>query len=155
MKMFALLLGLWLVLNESVAPADVLLGAFVALLATAVYARLDPQAPRWRRPAAAARLAASFIADMVRSNFAVARIVLGLAGARRTAGFITLPLTLRHPAGLAAMACIVTSTPGTTWVRYERDENQLTIHVLDLVDEAAWIELFKQRYEAALLEIFE
>lgn len=155
MKLFLLLLALWLVLNESVAPADVLLGAGIALLATAAFARLEPGAASARRPAAVAGLAGSFIADMVRSNFAVARIVLGLGGPKRTAGFLTMPLELRHPAALAVLACIVTSTPGTSWVRYERAEGRLTIHVLDLVDEEAWIALFKSRYERRLMEIFQ
>ena len=50
---------------------------------------------------------------------------------------------------------IITATPGTTWVRYDRAAGVVTIHVLDLVDEQAWIRLFKQRYERHLLEIFE
>lgn len=155
MKLFILLFLLWLLLNESASPGDLLLGAAVALLGTAAFKRLEPNAPALRRPAAVARLISTFLADMVRSNFAVARIVLGMGGAKRTAGFLTMPLELKHPAGLAAMACIVTSTPGTSWVRYERAEGRLTIHVLDLVDEQAWIELFKERYEKRLMEIFE
>ena len=155
MKLFFLLLALWLVLNESVAPADVLVGSAVALLGTAAFARLEPEAPRLRRPTAALGLLVAFLADMVRSNFAVARIVLGLGRRSRTAGFIAFRLELRHPAGLAAMACMVTSTPGTSWVRYEAADGRLTLHVLDLEDEAAWIALFKQRYEKRLMEIFE
>ena len=53
------------------------------------------------------------------------------------------------------VACIITATPGTSWVRYDRAAGVVTIHVLDLVDEQAWIRLFKQRYERRLLEIFE
>ena len=155
MKLFVLLLALWMVLNESGAPADLLVGAAFALLGTVAFARLEPSAPRWGRPATVGRLLATFLADMVHSNFAVARIVLGFGRGNRTPGFLTMPLELRHPAGLAAMACIVTSTPGTSWVRYDPGQGQVTIHVLDLVDEAAWIALFKQRYERPLLEIFE
>ena len=155
MRLFIVLLALWLVLGESLAPADVLLGAGFALLGTLAFARLEPRAPRWRRPRAVASLIATFLADMVRSNFAVARIVLGLGGRERTSEFITLPLEMRSPAGLAALACIVTATPGTMWVRYESAESRLTIHVFDLVDQAAWTALFKQRYERRLMEIFE
>jgi multicomponent K+:H+ antiporter subunit E len=155
MRLYLLLLGLWLVLNESVAPVDVLLGMVFALLAMVTFSRLEPHAPRWGRPSALAGLLAAFIADMVRSNIAVARIVLGLGGRARNAGFVTVPLELRDPAALAALACIVTSTPGTSWVRYDPAEGRLLIHVLDLVDAAAWIALFKQRYERRLMEIFE
>jgi multicomponent K+:H+ antiporter subunit E len=63
-------------------------------------------------------------------------------------------LDLRHPGGLAVLACIVTATPGTSWARYDATRNVLTLHVLDLVDEGAWVTQFKQRYEKALMEIF-
>jgi multicomponent K+:H+ antiporter subunit E len=99
-------------------------------------------------------LLALFIDDVVRSNVAVARIVLGLHPGKRTAGFLTLPLELRDPRGLAVLACIVTATPGTSWARYDAARNAVTIHMLDLVDADAWIGEFKARYERRLLEIF-
>lgn len=156
MKLFLALLALWLVLNESLAPGHWLLGAVLALGGVAVYSRLQPAAGRVRnRPLAALQLLGLVLADIVRSNLAVARIVLGLGAGKRTAGFLALPLGLRHPGALAVVACIITATPGTTWVRYDRAAGVVTIHVLDLVDEQAWIRLFKQRYERYLLEIFE
>jgi len=91
----------------------------------------------------------------VRSNIAVARIVLSPATRQRVAGFLSMPLELRHPGGLAVMACIITATPGTSWARHDAARNIVTIHVLDLVDEEEWIRTFKQRYERRLQEIFE
>ena len=79
MRLFLALLALWLVLNESLAPGQVLLGAALALGGVAVYSRLQPPANRVRnRPGAALRLLGLVVADIVRSNLAVARIVLGL-----------------------------------------------------------------------------
>jgi multicomponent K+:H+ antiporter subunit E len=156
MKLFLALLALWLVLNESFTPGHWLLGAVLALGGVAVYSRLQPAGNRLRnRPLAVLRLLGLVLADIVRSNVAVARIVLGLAASGRTAGFLSLPLELRHPGALAVLACIITATPGTTWVRYDRAAGVVTIHVLDLVDEQAWVRLFKERYESRLLEIFE
>jgi len=156
MKLFLTLFALWLVLNESLAPGHLLLGAAIALAGVALYDRLQPAAnPVRNRPGAALLLLGLVLADVVRSNFAVARIVLGLGAHSRTAGFLSLPLELRHPGGLAVVACIITATPGTSWVRYDRAANVITIHVLDLVDEQAWIRQFKQRYERHLMEIFE
>ena len=155
MKLFLLLLVLWLLLNQSLGAADVLTGAAVALTCTLGYARL--RAPGRRVPSRAwcvIQLLGLVLADIVRSNLAVARIVLGLHRARRTAGFLTMPLETSDPRALAALACIVTATPGTSWARYDRTRNALTIHVFDLVDEEQWIRLFKQRYERRLLEIF-
>jgi multicomponent K+:H+ antiporter subunit E len=156
MKLFFTLFALWLILNESLAPGHLLLGAAIALAGVAVYNRLQPAANRVRnRPGAALSLLALVFADIVRSNVAVALIVLGLGARSRSAGFISMPLELRHPAGLAVVACIITATPGTSWVRYDSAANTLTIHMLDLVDTDDWVRLFKQRYERRLMEIFE
>ncbi|HYI87682.1 MAG TPA: Na+/H+ antiporter subunit E [Burkholderiales bacterium] len=156
MKLFLALFALWLILNESLAPGHLLLGAVLALGGVALYSRLQPAANHMRnRPLAVLRLLGLVLADIVRSNVAVARIVLGLGASKRTATFLSLPLELRHPGALAVVACIITATPGTTWVRYDRAAGVVTIHVLDLVDEQAWIRLFKERYEICLLEIFE
>jgi multicomponent K+:H+ antiporter subunit E len=151
----AALLAMWLVLNESVAPAQVLAGGVLALAGGRILALLQPPAGRTRlRAIAAAELLWLVFLDIVRSNFAVARIVLGLAGRGRVAGFLTLPLEVRHPGALAVLACIITATPGTSWARYDAARNVVTIHVLDLVDEQAWIRQFKERYERPLKEIF-
>ena len=155
MKLFLLLLALWLVLNESLSAAHLLLGAVLALGGVAVFSRLQPETrPVRMRLVAALRLLGMVFADIVRSNIAVARIVLELGARQRTAGFLALPLELRHPGALAVMACIITATPGTSWVSYDSAANVVTIHVLDLVDEDEWIGQFKQRYERLLMEIF-
>jgi multicomponent K+:H+ antiporter subunit E len=96
------------------------------------------------------------LADVVRSNIAVARIILGFTGRREIhSGFVHIPLDLRDPHGLGALAMIVTATPGTVWAGLSPNDDVLTLHVLDLRDEQAWIDLIKGRYEARLLRIFE
>ncbi|WP_211242685.1 Na+/H+ antiporter subunit E, partial [Halopseudomonas bauzanensis] len=37
-------------------------------------------------------------------------------GGRLNSQFIRIPLDLRDPHGLAVLACIINSTPGTVWV---------------------------------------
>ena len=66
-----------------------------------------------------------------------------------------IPLDIRNPYGLALLACIITSTPGTLWVNFDAQKGVLMIHVLDLIDEGEWIRTIKGRYERLLLEIFE
>jgi multicomponent K+:H+ antiporter subunit E len=155
MRIFVAVLLLWLVLNESFAPGQVLLGAVVAFLGTTALDRLAPRRRGARRPLVALRLLGAVAADVVRSNVAVAGIVLGLARRNRVAGFLHMPVAVRSPEALATMACIVTATPGTSWVRYDPDAHRVTIHVLDLVDADEWIRDFKERYERRLQEIFE
>jgi multicomponent K+:H+ antiporter subunit E len=150
------LLAMWLLLNATLAPVHILLGLVLGLVGGRILARLQPPAGRVRlRAAALAALLWLFFLDIVRSNVAVLRIVFHPAIRGRTSGFLSLPLELRHPGGLAILACIITATPGTSWARYDAASNVLTIHVLDLVDEQAWITQFKERYERRLMEIFQ
>jgi multicomponent K+:H+ antiporter subunit E len=147
------LLVLWLLLNGP-SVGHILLGGTVALIGGWAFAVLEPPKMRLRRPLTVLRLAAFVFADIVRSNVAVARIILGLQPRRWTSGFVDIPLQLRDPYGLAALACIITSTPGTLWVDFNEASGTLTIHVLDLVDETEWVRTIKRRYERLLLEIF-
>jgi multicomponent K+:H+ antiporter subunit E len=150
------LTSMWLLLNGTLAFGHILLGLFLALLMVHGFRVMRPLQPSLRRPQVALLLLWRVFVDIVRSNVAVARIVLGLNGKRELhSGFLEVPLDLRDPHGLAALATIITSTPGTVWVDLSRDGTTLTLHLLDLRDEKAWIDTIKQRYERLLMEIFE
>ena len=150
------LAAIWLLISATLAPAHIVLGLALGIVGGLILARLQPPAGRvGLRAAALAALLWLFFVDVVRSNIAVLRIVLHPAIRGRTSGFLSLPLELRHPGGLAILACIITATPGTSWARYDAAGNVLTIHMLDLVDEQAWIAQFKDRYERRLMEMFQ
>jgi multicomponent K+:H+ antiporter subunit E len=149
------LLVLWLLLNKALSFGHIVLGGIVALVGLWAFMALDPASVRVRRFGAILRLALLVIADIVRSNIAVGRIILGLAGRGHRSGFVDIPLDLRNPYGLAILACIITATPGTLWVNFDEAKATLMIHVLDLIDESEWIRTIKGRYERLLLEIFE
>ncbi len=148
------LFGLWLLLNQSLSSGHILLGGVVGLVGGWSLERLALPKMRLRRPGVICRLGASVLKDILLSNIAVARIVLGLGRRGWTSGFVEIPLELRDPYGLAALACIITSTPGTLWADFDPANGVLTIHVLDLVDRSEWIRTIKERYERPLLEIF-
>jgi multicomponent K+:H+ antiporter subunit E len=147
-------LAFWLLLNQSLSLGHLLLGAAAGLIGGWSLAALKQPKARPRRLATMVRLAGLVFADIVRSNIAVARIILGLEHRGYTSGFVEIPLELRDPYGLAILACIITSTPGTLWVEFDATTGMLTIHVLDLIDKTTWIRTIKGRYERALLEIF-
>jgi multicomponent K+:H+ antiporter subunit E len=154
-RLSAALLALWLLLNQSVGASHIALGVVLGFLAPLVMANLEVPRAGWRRPGAVVRLACWVFADIVRSNIAVAKIILRPGPLCHTSGFVTIPLELRSPNGLAALACIITATPGTIWVRLDSAEGLLVIHVLDVIDENTWIQTIKNRYERLLMEIFE
>lgn len=146
---------LWLLLQQSLSPGQIVLGVAIALFASRGMVALRPEKPRIRFTSAIPRLALIVFTDIVRSNIAVGRIILTRGNPRRTSGFIHLPLDMRNRYGLAVLGIIITATPGTLWMQYDSARSVLLVHVLDLVDEDAWIRLIKQRYERLLMDIFE
>lgn len=149
------LLIFWLLLQQSLGLGHILLGTLIALLAGRALAALQPPRPRIRKPLKIIQLMILVAADVLRSNLAVARIVIQGRRREQTAGFLLLPLELRDRSALAVLSCIITATPGSAWLEYDAARGTVLIHVLDLVDEEAWIALIKQRYERLLLEIFQ
>lgn len=153
--MSAAVLVMWLLLEETLTPSAVLVGAILALLIPRTLAWLDVAPLRLHSFKAVFALIGMVAVDVIRSNIAVARVILFQRHRDHFSGFIHVPMHLRNPQGLALLAIILTCTPGTLWVQYDSGRGRLLLHVLDLVDEDVWIRLIKGRYERLLMEIFE
>jgi multicomponent K+:H+ antiporter subunit E len=150
----AALFVMWLLLNQ-VSIGHVVLGAVIALLAAKAMTALEPAKPRIRRWDQIPVLVAVVLVDILKSNIAVAGLILRGRRRQKTSGFLAIPLELKDRTGLAVLACIITSTPGTAWVDYHSGRNELLIHVLDLTDPEGLTDQIKQSYERRLMEIFE
>ncbi|MFK3820266.1 Na+/H+ antiporter subunit E [Pseudomonas sp. NPDC089407] len=149
------LFGLWLLLNLSVSPGNLLLGAALGVLAPLLMAPLRPQHAHIRRPLVIARLIGRVGIDVIVSNLLVARGVLRAGKQPPHSAFVHIPLALRDPHGLAALSMITTVVPGTVWSELALDRSVLLLHVFELDDEAAFIQHFKDTYERPLMEIFQ
>lgn len=149
----AVLLVLWLMLNSTLAPAHLLLGAFLGWSIPLLSSRLLGRNVRLHRPLLAVRLLLTVMMDIVIANLTVARLVLGPRSALRPA-FIQVPVDLREPYAVFTLACIITLTPGTVSSRLSEDRKWLLVHALDVNDEASLIAEIRQRYELPLKEIF-
>jgi multicomponent K+:H+ antiporter subunit E len=144
----------WMTIN-SFSLGHLLLGTVVAMIASWAMASLRPPKPRIRNWHLLIKLIFIVIYDIIRSNIAVASLILFQRSRTTRAGFITVPLDLRDPMGLAVLAVLLTATPGSAWLEYNSSQGTLLIHVLDEVSEAHWQNLIKSRYEKLLMEIFE
>lgn len=151
----AFLFAAWLLLNQSIAAGHLLLGGVLAVVLPALLRRLDLPAPRICNHHLLVVLLGRVAWDIVRSNLSVFLIILSGRSREVTSGFVRVPLLLTNGYGLAILACIITSTPGTLWISYEAEERVLLIHVFDLVDEEGWIRTVRDRYERPLREVFE
>ncbi|MHB2266954.1 Na+/H+ antiporter subunit E [Aliihoeflea sp. PC F10.4] len=145
---------MWLLLG-GFTPGHLVLSIIIGIACTHGLAALGEKSLKVRRWLLIPKLLGIVLYDIVRSNIAVARIILSGPKRARTSGFITIPLKVRHPSALAILSIILTSTPGTAWLDYNSARGELLIHVFDLVHPDEWIELIGKRYERLLLEIFE
>jgi multicomponent K+:H+ antiporter subunit E len=146
---------LWLVLNQSMSPGQLLIGVLLGIFGPLWSASLRPSPVRLHNLPAAIRLTLCVGKDVVMSNLQVGR---GVWRSRRRplhSAFLHIPLALRDPNGLAALAIITTVVPGTVWSELAVDRSALLLHVFDVEDEQGYIAYFKQRYERPLMEIFE
>ena len=150
----ALLLLMWLVLQQSIGLGQILLGGAVAVAAALAAAPILPERVSFRRPLSLLQLVVVAGIDIIRSNIAVLLILIN-PRAEPSAGFIKMELQLTNQFGLAVLACLLTATPGSAWLEYDGERNTVLIHVLDLIDKDAWVATVRHRYERLLLEIFE
>lgn len=148
-----LLLAAWLLLNRTLEPGHLVLGAVLAVALPMVIDPLVGPFPRVRRPSRIARLAAVVAYDIVMSNIEVARRILGPQSALRP-GFVRVPIVITDPHAVATLAGIITMTPGTLTCAVAPDGRSLLVHALHLEDADALVADIKSRYEQPLQEIF-
>ncbi|MDR0280797.1 MAG: Na+/H+ antiporter subunit E [Paucimonas sp.] len=146
---------LWLVLNLSISPGNIILAALLGILAPLLMAPLRPLRAHIRSPGTIIRLILRVGADVVVSNLQVLFSIWRLGSKPPRSRFVHIPLDLRDAHGLAALSMITTVIPGTVWSELALDRSVLLLHVFDLDDEAHFIEHFKSTYERPLMEIFE
>lgn len=148
------LLVLWLVLQQSAGLGHILFGGVIAIAVSMAASAIIPERIVIRRPLKFIWLIVVAGLDIIRSNLAVMSVLFH-PRPNPTAGFIEMDLTLKNPFALAILAVILTATPGSAWLEYDRARSTVLIHVFDLVDEEEWVATVKKRYEALLLEIFQ
>ena len=153
-KMSLTLLILWLVLNSTLAPAHLLLGALIGWVIPLGTNRLWARDVDLHRLGVATRLLGIVLYDILIANLAVARLILGPVSKLRPA-FIQVPLDLKEPYAIWTLASIITLTPGTVSSVLSEDRRTLLVHALDVDNVDEVIAQIKERYETPLREIFE
>lgn len=149
------LMALWLLLNDTISPGHLLMALLLGLAVPLLAKPLRPTPVRLRRPGVALRLLGRVSIDVLAWNWRVLRGTLARGARIPQGGFVTVPLDLRDPNGLAALAAIMCVIPGTIWSELALDRSALRVHLFELADAQVEIALIKQRYERPLMEIFE
>ena len=149
-----LLVVIWLLLVNTLAPGHLLLGSLLAILIpmfTQAFWSDRPQRVRlWRLTVFVLRL----IGDIVVANIQVAKLILGPQRNLQPA-FIHYPLELHSEFAITLLASTISLTPGTVTANVDMASHSLLIHTLYVDDEDALRHQIQQRYEMPLKEIFE
>ena len=91
------LFAFWLLLNQSLHAAHLLLGLVLGLLIPLLTRSLRPLPVRIRRPAVVLRLLLTVLYDSLQSNVAVTRMLLRAGPRRHPSAFVPVELDLRWP----------------------------------------------------------
>ena len=149
-----ILAGLWLLLVNSVAPGQIVLGLLLGWAIPFFTLRFWPDKVRIRKPLTLLRFIGVVLLDIVLANLTVARLILGSPQRLRPA-FVAVPLDLQTDLAISLLASTITLTPGTLSAWLSPDRKVLLVHALDVEDSAALIASIKQRYEKPLKEVLE
>ena len=151
----AALLALWLALARSTSVGNIVIGVLLAITIPLLTSTLRPDRVHVRRPLVVVRYILRVGLDVIRSNGQVAWGVITFRRRPARSRFVVIPLDLRDPVGLAALAMVTTVVPGTVWSELAFDRSAMLLHVWDVAEEEAFVTYFKDRYEKPLREIFE
>ena len=144
---------LWLVLNESASLGHIALASILGMSIPWILQVFNTTTTVIRNPVAIAKLFGVVFKDVVVSNIDVAKLILGAPDKIR-ARFFWVPLSIQSDTGIAALASVITMTPGTLSAQLSNDRRFLLIHTISLSDDTELIDSIKTRYETPLTEIF-
>ncbi|MBY6065958.1 Na+/H+ antiporter subunit E [Leisingera aquaemixtae] len=145
----------WLLMVNRWSLNSLVFGFMLGVIIPFVTQPYWPNRPNLRRPLKIAEYILVVLMDIIQANIIVARIVLFKPNADRRPNWITIPLELKTPEAITALAGTITMTPGTLSADVSDEGHALLVHCLDAPNPDAVRDEIKQRYERRLMEIFE
>ncbi len=149
-----LIVVVWILLN-GVSWSSALLGLVLGVAIPRFTSAYWPDRPRIRNPLMIVEYVAIVLWDIVVANFQVAYLILFRRGDTLRSRFVTVPLDLKTPEAITALAGTITMTPGTVSADLSGDGRALLVHCLETDNPEATVAAIKSRYETRLQRIFE
>ncbi|MDO8933789.1 MAG: Na+/H+ antiporter subunit E [Rhodocyclaceae bacterium] len=144
----------WLLLNNSAAPGQIVLGLLLGWAIPVFTLPFWPEQVRIRHRRTLLRFAGVVLFDILVANLKVAWLILGQPRSLRPA-FVVVPLDVRDDLAISVLANTICLTPGTVSAHLSEDRHSLLVHALDVDDQDELVATIKARYEAPLKEILE
>lgn len=148
------LLLFWLLLQNSITPGLIVLGAVLAILIPLYTSRGRDFPATIHKPFKVIEYFLLLLSDIVISNLNIAAIIL-MPSRRIQPALIEYPLDIVGEVPITVLASTISLTPGTITAEIRRDGRALLIHALNVDDHEKLIAAIKQRYEMRLKEIFQ
>ncbi|MCX4186680.1 Na+/H+ antiporter subunit E [Methylophaga sp. OBS4] len=144
---------IWLLLNNTVDPAHMILGAVLAIFIPWFTSAFWPEKVRIRRPWLLVKYIVIVLYEILVANVIVAKLILSRQD-KLQPGFLHIPLELESPIAIAILANTISLTPGTVTCDLSDDRRSLLVHALHVEDPQATVQEIKQMFEKPLQEIF-
>lgn len=149
-----LIVVVWILLN-GVTPGAAVLGLILGIVVPRLTSAFWPDRAVVKSPLTIIEYALVVLWDIVVANFQVAYLILFRRGDDLHSHFVTVPLDLKTPEAITALAGTITMTPGTVSASLSADGRALLVHCLETDDPEKTVSDIKSRYESRLQRIFE
>jgi len=145
--------GVWLLLNNTLAPGHLVLGFILAFSISLLASGFWEEKVYIRAPLMLLRFLRIVLWDILVANVTVARLILGRNRKLKPA-FFYVELDIQTPLGISLLANTISLTPGTVSCDLTEDRARLLVHALHVEDIPATVKQIKDRYETPLKEVF-
>jgi len=145
---------MWIILNNSINPPDLILGIILALSIPQITTNF------WSRKLANPQNILQVFAfmlimagDIIIANIRVSILILG-RNSKLKPMFFTVPLTAENPYAISLLANCITLTPGTLSCKISLDNQKIFVHGLNVDDVEDVVAKIKSRYEQRIIKMF-
>ncbi|WP_292751458.1 Na+/H+ antiporter subunit E [Methylophaga sp. UBA4204] len=145
--------GIWLLLNNTISPGHIVLGAVLAILIPWLTSSYWPEKISIRHPWMLLLYVLRVLYEILVANAVVAKLILGPQKNLKP-GFLHYELKLTSSVGIGLLANTISLTPGTVSCDLSKDRRYLLIHALHIDDVEAIKTDIHRKFEKPLLEIF-
>lgn len=150
----AMLVVVWMLLVNEFTFGALFLALVFGVLVPLFTSRFWPGRPTVRFGWSMAGYFSIVLFDILVANFEVAWIILTRRNRDLHSTWLVIPLELRSPEAITALAGTISLTPGTVSSDISASGRALLVHAIDVSDPAAEVARIKRRYEARLLKVF-
>lgn len=150
----AMLVVVWMLLLNELTFGALVLAVVLGVLVPLITSRFWPDRPAVRFGPDMIGYLGIVLFDILIANFQVAWLIMTRRNMALRSQWLVIPLDLRSPEAITALAGTISLTPGTVSSDISSCGRALLVHAIDVADPEAEVARIKRRYEVRLLKVF-